>query len=157
MKTLISSLIIPLVALTGFGCTKSGDSRRGTDYTAHWLDLNIDGQRYYGLIQERTTITGDEEETEYSCVLLLPWDKRPSTAVKIEDGVSTITLGEAEYKIIGRRVCTTTSFGESLTVLPDDIPFAAFESRETLEQTVAKIIKKKHNKSEQATPRKPSD
>jgi hypothetical protein len=154
MKSIDTCAIGILIAFSCFSCEKNDSPQYVTSSTAPWLDISIDGQRYYGLAL--MNISSEPSQSEFSCVILSPWDGRPGTLVGVKGDVSTITLPSGEFKIVGRRVCTTTPEGDSVTVYPGEIPIEAFSSREGLENATIQIMKK-HNKPDMATPRKPSD
>lgn len=147
MKTLESYILVVVIALSCISCDKVDTSRKVTGATAQGIDVTIDGERYYGLAQNQIIARGVEKMSELSCVVLMPWDARPEASVEIKDDISTIKLPGGEFKIVGRRVCTTTATGDSITLFPDELSTEAYNSHEALQNAVIKIITKRQNKS----------
>jgi hypothetical protein len=152
MKTLESYMLVVASALSCFSCDKVDTSRKVTGATAQWMDVTIDGERYYGLAQNQIIAKGAEKTSELSCVVLMPWDARPEASVGIKEDISTIKLPGGEFKIVGRRVCTTTATGDTITLFPDELSAEAYNNREALQNAVIKILTKKQNKTSHSNP-----
>jgi hypothetical protein len=152
MKTLESYMLVVVIALSCFSCEKVDTSRKVTGATAQWMEVTIDGERYYGLAQNQIIAKGAEKTSELSCVVLMPWDARPEASVGIKEDISTIKLPGGEFKIVGRRVCTTTATGDTITLFPDELSAEAYNNREALQNAVMKILTKKLKKTSDSNP-----
>jgi hypothetical protein len=140
MKMLLPSLIAMVIACASVGCEKAETTREVTGGSGHGVDVTVNGVRYYGIANESKIRLGNQEYSEFSSVLLSPWNNRAGSSVGVTGDTSRLGLTHGELKIQGRHVCIVDPAGTRVVVYPAEIPVDAFRSPETLAAAVAGII-----------------
>ncbi len=137
---LFTSLIVVGVAVALGGCKKAETKREVTGSGGRFVDVSANGVRYFGIANESTFRIGNQEYSEFSSVLLSPWNNRFESSIGMTDDTSRLGLTHGELKIQGRHVCIVDPAGMRVVVYPAEIPVDAYTSNEALAAAVAGII-----------------
>lgn len=105
---------------------------------AGWLDVSVSGKRYYGMYL-MTELDG--QTVAASGVLLMPWEDRPDSSIRMQDGGDTLIKIQGQKKRFpGRPLLLLPSSDAEVEVVSANLDLVLYGSRQRMTEAVQRLL-----------------